>query len=196
MHEACLDRKFVCQEPVYVETVLKKKEDSEEEVRVKVPILLPHRILSYLFNELGLDISTDVLAKYWAHCKRWCPWCSLDNYDGAHIPVSLYGDTARYGQGFDQAKITGCFMSLVLWRPKSTRMSQWLLWCLDTELSLGWKSHNPLYRAVVESLNAAFDGLTPDNQPLVERLLSHRLKATGSIIITPGEENPVVLLEM
>ncbi|CAE7029554.1 unnamed protein product [Symbiodinium sp. CCMP2592] len=162
--------------PVYVETVLKQKHDSEEEVCVKVPVLLPHRILSFLFEELGLEISADALAKYWAHCKRWCDWCCDPDFDGSHIPVSLYGDTARYGQGYDQAKITGCFMSLVLWRPKSTRMSQWLLWCLDTELSLGWKSHNPLYRAIVESLNAAFDGLTPDNRPLGRKFAVTQMK--------------------
>ncbi|CAE7853708.1 unnamed protein product, partial [Symbiodinium necroappetens] len=117
-------------EPVYVETLLKKKEDSEEEMCVKVPVLLPHRILAFLFDELGLEISAATLSKYWAHCKRWCDWCCCDDYDGTHIPVSLYGDTARYGQGYDQAKVTGCFMS-----------------------------HNPLYLAIVESLNAAFDGL-------------------------------------
>ena len=159
-----------------METFLKKKEDSEEEMCVKVPVLLPHRILAFLFDELGLEISAATLSKYWAHCKRWCDWCCCDEYDGTHIPVSLYGDTARYGQGYDQAKVTGCFMSLVLWRPKSTRMSQWLLWSLDTELSLGWRSHNPLYLAIVESLNAAFDGLTPDNRPLGRKFAVTQIK--------------------
>ena len=29
------------------------------------------------------------------------------------MPLSIYGDSARYGQGYDQSKVTGCWMSLV-----------------------------------------------------------------------------------
>ena len=143
---------------------------------VKVPVLLPHMVLAYLFDKVGVEISSDVLRGYWSHCKRFCAWARDDTLDGSHIPVTLYGDTARYGQGFDQSKVTGCFLSLVLWRPKSTRMSQWLLWSLSAGLSLGWKSHNPLYLAVVKSLNACFDGLTPSGQPLGRKFCVTQLK--------------------
>ena len=142
-----------------IQTVLKAKEDSTEEVLAQIPVLLPHKILDYLFNDLGLAIPAEKLRQYWQHCKQFCPWASNnDELDGSHIPLALYGDTARYGTGFDQSKVTGCFLSLVLWRPKSTRMSQFLLWNLNGELSLGAKSHNPLYLAVVNSLNTLFDG--------------------------------------
>ncbi|CAE7650278.1 unnamed protein product [Symbiodinium sp. CCMP2592] len=100
--------------PTYVETIVKKKADSEEEVRVKIPVLLPHCILAYVFDELGLNISTDALSKYWKHCKRYCPWASDPAFDGTHIPVTLYGDTARYGQGYDQSKVTGCFLMFLV----------------------------------------------------------------------------------
>ena len=142
-----------------VETILKAKEDSTEEVAVKIPVMLPHRILDFLFNTLGLRIPADELRRYWQHCRQFLPWAaSRDNdLDGSHIPLTIYGDTARYGTGFDQSKVTGCFLSLNLWRPKSTRMSQFLLWNLNGERSLGSKSHNPLYLAVVNSLNSIFD---------------------------------------
>ncbi|CAE7805970.1 unnamed protein product [Symbiodinium necroappetens] len=121
-------------EPVYIETTLKKKEDSLDEVTVK------------------------------------------EDLDGSHIPVTIYGDTARYGTGFDQSKVTGCFLSLVLWRPKSTRMSQFLLWNLNGERSLGWKSHNPLYLAVVNSMNKAFEGFTWEGAQLNRKFCVTQIK--------------------
>ena len=159
-----------------VETVLKAKADSLEEVTVKVPVLLPHRVLDYLFNVLKIEISAAELKRFWDHCQRFCEWAKFGISDGSHIPVGLYGDTARYGSGFDQSKVTGCFLSLVLWRPKSTRMSLWLLWNLNGALSLGFRSHNPLYLAVVQSLNAAYDGVTPEGNPLGHKFCVTQLK--------------------
>ena len=159
-----------------VETVLKAKHDSTEEQKVKIPVLLPHRILDFLFNDLGVEIPHGELQRYWNHCKRFCPWASPPELDGSHIPITLYGDTARYGTGFDQSKVTGCFMSLVLWRPKSTRMSQWLLWNLNAEYSLGSRSHNPLYLVVVNSLNACFDGVSPEGQRLHHKFCVTQIK--------------------
>ena len=161
---------------MYIETTLKKKEDSLDEVTVKVPVLLPDRILAYLFDTVGIDIPQSVLAQYWKHCKEFMPWARNEDLDGSHIPVTIYGDTARYGTGFDQSKVTGCFLSLVLWRPKSTRMSQFLLWNLNGERSLGWKSHNPLYLAVVKSLNKAFDGFTWDGAHLNRKFCVTQIK--------------------
>ena len=133
---------------------------------MKVPVLLPHQVLAYLFETVGVEISQAAVDEYWSHCKQYCPWASSSEMDGAHLPISLYGDSARYGQNYDMSKVTGCFMSLVLWRPKSTRMSQFLLWNLDGQLSLGSRSHNPLFAAIVRSLNAAFYGRTPNGASL------------------------------
>ena len=73
---------------------------------------------------VGLVISEEQKVQYWDHVKRYCPWADNAELDGSHIPLTLYGDSARYGQGFDQSKVTGCYMSINLWRPRSTRMSQ------------------------------------------------------------------------
>ena len=152
-----------------VKTIVKKKEDSTEEVETAVPVLLPHLILEYIFKVVGVEIRGEILQKYWSHCKQHFAWAAPDDFDGSHIPLSIYGDSARYGQGYDQSKVTGCWMSLVLWRPKSTRMSQWLLWSLNADVSLGARSHNPLYLAIVQSLNHAFNGVSPEG-----RLLPHK----------------------
>ena len=87
-------------------------------------------------------------------------------------------------------------MSLVLGRPKSTRMSQWLLWSLDTDLSLGWKGHNPPYLAAVKSLNAACDSRTPDNRPLGRKFAVTLGISLSNLETQTMVENPLVLLEM
>ena len=104
-----------------------------------MPVLLPDRILAYLFDTVGIDIPQSTLAQYWKHCKEF-------------------------------------FLSLVLWRPKSTRMSQFLLWSLNGDRSLGWKSHNPLYLAVVKSLNKAFDGFTWEGAQLNRKFCVTQIK--------------------
>ena len=156
-----------------VTTSVKAKQDSSEVVEVKIPVLLPHRILLYLFTVLGVFIRPEDIEQYWKHCKEFCIWAHNEDFDGEHVPVTLYGDTARYGQGYDQSKITGCFMSLPLWRPKSTRMSQWLLFNVSADISLGPQTLNPLYLAVVESLNEAFHGRTLEGP-----LLPHKFGVT------------------
>ena len=165
-----------CEAPKLIETVVRKKEDSNEERMVKIPVLLPHLVLQYLFQEVGLEIDDDLLQKYWVHAKQVFLWAAHADFDGSHVPVAVYGDSARYGQGYDQSKITGFWMSLILWRPKSTRMSQWLLWSLDADLSLGRRSENPLIQAVVESLNLCFDGLTPEGKRLPRRFATTEIK--------------------
>ena len=152
-----------------VKTRVRKREDSTAEIERSIPVLLPHMIFKYLCDEVGLEIGANVLRRYWQHCKAVMPWATNPDFDGLHIPVTIYGDTARYGQGYDQSKVTGCWMSLVLWRPRSTRMSNWLLWCLNADLSLGAKSHNPLYLAVVQSLNSCFIGKTPGGETMTHK---------------------------
>lgn len=156
-----------------VTTSVKAKQDSSEVVEVKIPVLLPHRILLYLFSVLGVFIRPEDIQQYWQHCQEFCIWALNKDFDGNHVPVTIYGDTARYGQGYDQAKVTGCFMSLPLWRPKSTRMSQWLLFSVNADISLGPETLNPLYLAIVESFNEAFHG-----RSLEGPLLPHKFAIT------------------
>ncbi|CAE7325076.1 unnamed protein product [Symbiodinium sp. CCMP2592] len=163
-------------EPVMVSTRVKAKVDSTMVVEEKIPVLLPHRVFLYLFNVLGLLIRPEDIDQYWQHQKSFCTWASHNDLDGKHVPVTIYGDTARYGQGYDQSKITGCFMSLPLWRPKSTRMSQWLLFSVDADRSLGPETLNPLYLAIVESLNEAFHGRTPEGWPLPHKFSVTEIK--------------------
>ena len=158
-----------------VTTSVKAKQDSSEVVEVKIPVLLPHRILLYLFGVLGVLILPEDIRQYWEHCQEFCIWARNKDFDGHHVPVTIYGDTARYGQGYDQSKVTGCFMSLPLWRPKSTRMSQWLLFSVNADISVGPETLNPLYLAIVESFNEAFHGRTL-RSPTTSQVCSHRNK--------------------
>ena len=72
-------------------------------------------------------------------------------------------------------------MSLVLWRPHSTRMMQWLLWTLEDYVSLGPRSLNPLYEAVVHSLTCAFDGVFVSGSLCHGNSVLRRSREIGSI---------------
>ena len=87
-----------------MKTVVKAKHDSEEEVVVKIPVLLPHRILTYLVDELGLKIPNGALEKYWSHCKAFCPWARHPDLDGSHIPLTLYVTPLDMAQDLIKAK--------------------------------------------------------------------------------------------
>eukprot|EP00439_Symbiodinium_sp_Y106_P052781 s2326_g7.t1 len=49
----------------------------------------------YLFTVLGVFIRPEDIEQYWKHCKEFCIWAHNEDFDGEHVPVTLYGDTAR-----------------------------------------------------------------------------------------------------
>ncbi|CAL1161030.1 unnamed protein product [Cladocopium goreaui] len=59
------------------------------------PILDPHLILQYLFDDANVKIPAEAVRKYWSHHARhgekWAQTC--DNYN--RIPVGIFGDSAR-----------------------------------------------------------------------------------------------------
>ncbi|CAE7469344.1 unnamed protein product [Symbiodinium sp. CCMP2592] len=76
--------------PIYVETVVKAKHDSEQETTIKVPVLPPHRILAFLFDELGLKIPAGALEKYWGHMKEFLPWAANTELDGPLLGLQCF----------------------------------------------------------------------------------------------------------
>ena len=120
---------------------------------MKIPVFLPHKILLYLFNVLGLAIPWEKLQTYWQHLK-FAPARGKGHRGHANPVVFVWGHCSLRAGVLISQKITGFWLSIPLWRPKSTRMSQWLLWSLNADLSCGEESHNPLYLAIVRSLNS------------------------------------------
>lgn len=141
-----------------VETILKDplSGDDVTKLPVKVPVFLPEDILRCLMGEIGLVIEEDAVQKYWQHARdHGCPW--KDMSPGHHHPLGLYGDAAKYSP--TGSKIIAYFLNLVLWAPKTSRMSRWLLFTLENDQCLGAESLNPLFGPIVESLNRCYNGI-------------------------------------
>ena len=115
-----------------------------------MPIFLPKQILEYLLMEIQLEIDMDEIKRFWTHAKRFnLPWAGA-SHDGLHVPLALYGDSAKFSAIGE--KVTGIFMSMPLWNPRSARFSRFLLCALETYTSLGGLTLNPVFQKIVESM--------------------------------------------
>lgn len=148
------------------------------------PILDPHLILQYLFDDANVKIPAEAVRKYWSHHARhgekWAQTC--DNYN--RIPVGIFGDSARVTAQYGKVvQVVGIFMNLVLWRPASVRASRFCLFTIgEDEL---WSIHTlqAVYRRLTWSLNAAYMGKHPEVGPGGE-VLPPKLQAKGGQQLT------------
>ncbi len=103
--------------------------------------------------------------RFWNHARAFnLPWADASR-DSRHVPLALYGDSAKFSSLGE--KITGVFMSMPLWDPRSSRFSRFLLYALETNYSLGGLTLNPLYKKIVESMWKLYeDGLCVNGQQI------------------------------
>lgn len=122
-----------------------------------LPLLLPHKILQYLFTQTELHIDPRVIDKYWSHLREvQHPWAMNSEASLLRfIPVGLHGDEASYGADRTAPdKLTCIFLDLPLWRPKNAR-----LFACDSHQLVGYESLHPVLQRIVESLNFAYAGV-------------------------------------
>ena len=85
------------------------------------------------------------------------------------IPSGFYGDAAQL---ITKARIEKllCFFNIVVFRPRSTRYSRFLLWSCDSSLIYKNRTANSILRWLVWSFNALYEGkypvARPGNRPL------------------------------
>ena len=151
------------------------------------PILHPHRILTFLFDQVGLEIPIEQVQEYWRDaqaCGR--PWAEGET--SCRIPVALYGDSAKTWVQYKFEKITGIFMSLPLWRPRSVRCSKFLLFSCPTEKLVSNRTYNTVFRRIVWSLNYAFDGINPTAAPRGKTLTPEEVQRAGTPVTRQGHK--------
>lgn len=142
-----------------VETLVKEKLSGDDITTkpMRIPVFLPEHLLAHLFGPLGMEIGDDAVSMYWAHAKKYnCPWKNISP-DGTHQPLGLYGDAAKFAPTGE--KIIAVFLNIVLWAPKSSSMSRYLLFSLENDHCLGPATLNPLMAPIVESLWRCFQGI-------------------------------------
>lgn len=135
------------------------------------PVLLPHTILKFLFEEASVDIKESNIQKFWSHLRAvQYPWAMNVDPSIPFIPIGVHGDEAHYGA--DNAninKLTCVFLDLPLWRPKNARLSRYLMFCIDSSQVVGYKSLHPVFQAIAESINFAYFGVNEKGERITDR---------------------------
>ena len=130
------------------------------------PILFPHRLMEYIFNECKLDIPRWFVNRFWD-----CAISGGESYADAEsrdrIPLGFYGDAAQLAtktKGQFQ-KMLCFFANIVVFRPKSIRYSRFLLWSCDSALLYKSRTVHAVLRWLVWSFNCLYHGKHPSSRP-------------------------------
>ena len=126
-----------------------------------IPVQLPHKVLQYLLSDCDLPIDDLLVMGYWQHLEEVGDEMALTSKSFRQmaglpvVPLGVHGDDASMGlQNAPHEKNTGFMMNLPLYRPKSTRLSRFLIFSIENhkiwnlELTI-----YPLLAEVVKSLN-------------------------------------------
>lgn len=124
-------------------------------------VLLPGTIMEYLISECGLSLSDQLVQKYWSHLEamqdEWALSTSLFRHNaGSSVwPLGFYGDEAVVGlQGNPQLKVLGLWMSVVLFRPRATRLSRYLLFVIESDNVMSLEQTIfPVLQCITDSYN-------------------------------------------
>ena len=129
-------------------------------VQVDMQMLLPEAIVKHLFS-CGLEIDDRIVNSYWSHLENvnddWA--VQTESFRSAVsrpvLPLGCYGDEAQEGlQNAPLLKIFGIFMNLPLYRPKATRLSRYLIFCIESSKVYSiQETLFPVLRRMVESFN-------------------------------------------
>ena len=171
----------------YVKIPVKAEKGPARVAIQRYPILYPHRVLAYLFDEVGVNISPSVVQSYWGHARAVGEgWATNTLATDAHIPIGIHGDSARLESQITFEKHLGVFMNLVLWRPRSVRYSRFLIFSMPSAKVFKNRSLNEVFRVIIWSLNAALDGVHPSIGPRNRPLVGVSLAKAGQPLTQQG----------
>ena len=126
------------------------------------PILHPHRILSYLFDSVQLELDTGSIHEFWDHSRSMGePWAVASPASRDHVPIGLHGDAARLWTVYQFEKQLSITLNLPLFRPRSTRYSRYVVFSIPYHKVLTNRTLNVVWRRLVWSMNAAYTGVNP-----------------------------------
>ena len=157
--EINMQNMWMCKEPCMVDVELKTGED--EIVTTAVPCILPEQILEFLLTKCDLDIDERRCQQYWDHLERHNDEVAVDSkqfrnlQDKQVYPLGIHGDEANMGIiSQPYSKIIGMTLNIPIYRPKSTRISRFLMFALESASLVDViQTVNPILERVVASLN-------------------------------------------
>ena len=144
------------------------------------PMVYPHRILAFLFDQVELEMPSCDVQTFWNHSRTVGePWACDHPATEWHVPVGLHGDGAKLWTQYRIEKYVAVWLNLPLFRPRSVRHSRFLLFSLPKWKIIKNRSLNVFWRKIVWSLNAAFTGMNPCVGPGGQALTGGHLERAG-----------------
>ena len=145
------------------------------------PILMPHQIVAFLFNECQLEIPEAYINQFWDNAiASGEPYATEDSRH--RVPLGFYGDAAQLITKVRFEKLLCLWMNIVIFRPKSIRYSRFLIWSCDAALLYKNRTLNTVLRWVVWSFNNLYCGLHPLVRPGNRPLKPHEKARAGTWI--------------
>ena len=185
----------ICEEIEYIRLpVVDEKADRKISIE-KFPIVHPHRILSYLFDVVGIQLDDADIEHFWNHSRAMKePWAIDHPASPQHVPLGLHGDGARLWTVYRVEKMVGVYMNIIHFRPLSVRHSRFLLFSIPREKLLKNRTMNVVWRRLVWSFNAAFEGINPTTGVGGGPLTGADLKRAGEPLTRSGKRFSLVEL--
>ena len=153
------------------------------------PILHPHRIIAYLFNHVKLEVNLNEVHEFWDHSRSFKePWALHSPATRDHIPIGLHGDGAQLWTQYKVEKQMSISLNLSLFRPRSTRHSRFVVFTIPAEKLYKNRTLNLVWKRLVWSMNALFEGLNPSTGVDRQRLGPTDLERAGTPICTAGHK--------
>ena len=140
---------------------------TKEEIFISIPVMDVHKLLLYLHQDVGVQCPGEKVREFWEHLPAVnMPFAQGHpaGSAGNHIPFSLYGDECCIGQD-PHDKVTAMFLSMTLFRPRSVRQGQHLLFAIHEDLIIheNLRTLHPILQYIVYSANRAFEGTGPSS---------------------------------
>ena len=79
---------------------------------LRIPVILPHELFSWLSQNNRFYVSRDVIHQFWQQWKKHKPYHPASE-SGVHNPVGISGDDARYTLGGAKVIVICCNLVLV-----------------------------------------------------------------------------------
>ena len=158
----------------------------------ELDVVEPLSLVAYLWNDIGIDIPSQLVESYWAHYREvGAPWASWSSATPQHVPLALYGDDCKIRPG---EKMVGLFLSFPLFRPRSVRCSKFLLFAVQEELEYKHFTMDSVLRFLVWALNCLHVGRFPRTGCDGEELRGAQAERAGKEV-APGRKFAVTELK-
>lgn len=148
-----------------------------------LPIIFPHRLIAYLWDDVGITLSQSDIDGFWAHARS-VQDPRLKGFESDNctfrVPLGFYGDEAQLFTQIRKEKWLGLFCDILHFRPRSIRASKFLLFSINCSKLLDkGRTLNSILRTLVWSFNSLHEGVNPSVGAGGRQLLPHQQAIAG-----------------